>query len=301
MTVAKDRLLTEFAIEGVEDYRNSIAMIRAALKGHKMDVGEASGALKDMGQETIVLRRASNLMRLEWRMEHAAMLEAGRTLNDIRFIGQNVTQMWQAYTIAQMRVADASRDIASSQADVIIIQDALNRARRAGDIESVMNLTLRLSHAQDRVKRSSDELSKAQTQNIIGYAGIGLQVVGLTARLPIMAMHVQVLRGYMIEQTAATVASTVATHGATAADIAHTTAIKAKSAALAVMHALSGPVGWAILAGAAVIGTGYLLSTGGSQQTTTTIVNYSPTVYGGMGGLREDREDLVDSLRRRGG
>ncbi|MBM3291944.1 hypothetical protein FJY84_04630 [Candidatus Bathyarchaeota archaeon] len=303
MATAEDILLTRFKIEGVSEYCNSIGNVKSALLNHTMSVEQANTALSGLGKESQVLNRANNMMAAEFRANNAGLLAAGRALNDIGSIGRSVTQMWQSYSVAQIRVGDASRALDNAQSDVLVLQNSLNRAMASGDIEQITNLTMRLNHAQNQVKKSSEELNKAQQDNILGYVGMGLQMANVLGKLPTLAMHMNLMKTFTIEQTAATITNTAATYASAAADIAHTVAIKAKSAALAIWHSLN-PAGWAILGGAAMIGVGALaLTQQGSQiSNSSTNLNYSPTFYGGgaEANAKEDFGQLVDSLRRRG-
>ena len=121
--------------------------------------------------------------------------------------------------------------------------------------------------------------------------------------------------------TAAEAARTAATISSTLADIGHTIALKAKAIALGIVHALSGPVGWAILAGAAGAAALVYGMTSGIQTEkagvytkasplkfisgplagTTIHEGHSVNIYiSGAGSPRETGSAVIDALRREG-
>jgi len=89
-----------------------------------------------------------------------------------------------------------------------------------------------------------------------------LNMANMRANVSMGLMITQLaLQGSLLDKaTISSVAHTLATKAATIAHAAETAAIWSKNQALAVYHALSGPKGWAILAGAAAITTGVLAS-----------------------------------------
>jgi len=110
-----------------------------------------------------------------------------------------------------------------------------------------------------------------------------------------------------------------ATIASMATDVAHTIALKAKAAALIIAHALSGPAGWAILAGAAAAATiGFgLLARGESAGVYTkasplkfitgplagTTVHEGASIIiniNGAGSPQQTGDAVVDALRRAG-
>jgi len=314
----RDVLLTEFTNVGADDLITTLGTIRQSLLEMRdsgmsaaVGFGETKKQLMEYTDWLYTVRRAQTAMRTEFRVTHADLIEGARVLQDVGAIGRTVVSMWQAYTLAQTRVADAARDIREAQGDVVIIQDALNRSMRSGDLEQQMELTLKLSHAKTAAAEASQALTKAQNDNIIGYIGMGLQMGSILGRLPTMALHITVLQGLMAAKAAATIADNVGMAASiplmaaqdtllvaqTGARWTSVAAIQAESAALAIRNALAGPIGWAILGGAAIAGGAYLMS---QNQTRSMTIDYHPTVYGGMAGLAEDRDEFVDSLRRQG-
>ena len=366
--LAEDVLTTRFAVEGADDLITVLGGIRQELlnmgSSTAVGFGQAKASLSEYTDWLYTVRRAQTAMRTEFRVTHADLIEGGRLLSDFGAIGRNVVSMWQAYTLAQIRVADAARDIRSAQADVTITQDTLNRAMRSGTLEQQMNLQLQLSSAQSKVKDSTEALTKAQNDNIVGYAGMALQMGSIIGRLPTMALHIKVLSGLLIakagaetadnagmvtsvglinaqsagvalqtgalgfnaaaltsrvgvetvdnmqmtyynamliSQTAGLATETGALGASTLARWGHVAAIGAENAALTIRNALMGPVGWAILAGAAVVGGAYLLSQQNNQSNktenrNTAVYNYTINVSspGGSG------DDILDAIRRKG-
>ena len=344
--MTEENLITRLRIEGAAEYMTTFAAMRKTL----LDLGYAHKPTIDAMNEATgymyAMRRAQTAVRTSWRVYHAELVEGARVMRDIGAIGRSVVQMWQAYTIAQTRVADSARDLRVAQDDVVIIQDALSRAMRSGDLELVTDLSLRLSRAQNQVTISGEMLKKAQQDNIIGYVGMALQLGDIIGRIPIMALHLSTLMAYhtagaaavatetgaIMVNTGARIGSAAAIEGQfvlnslyslqamgsaiigaetgamwsnTAARVANTAAIGQQSAALSVLHALSGPVGWAALAGAGVALGAYAASRGGGGgggQTNVYNVSYQPTLRAGATPAEQSEYlvKMMDSLRRRG-
>jgi len=328
--VSENNLVTNVSVRGASMYVGTFAELRAVTQQFGAGAATTIPQLKELAAQTYAVRRGTMLMRTEMRNSMAAMLEGARFMRDIGAIGRNVTSMWTAYTLAQTRVSDAARDVRSAQNDVVIIQDALNRAVRAGDIELQMDLTLKLSKAQSEVAGAQRDVSKAQQDNIIGYAGMAMQMGDIIARLPMMYIHLKMVTDIttadtlvkgantaagkvnivvdawgadvkaavalvQARKTAGTAADTLVTGANTVGIWAQVTALEA----LAIAQLAAIPVwGWAAIAGAAIVGGGLMLAA--QPKGGTTANDNSIIIYGGVSVQAEDTEGMIDSIRRRG-
>lgn len=226
-------------------------------------------------------RRAAMLARTEWRMMHEAGIELMRVFGDIGRIGRNITQMWQTYTMMQMRVEQASRGVQEAQAEVVMRQQELNRLQQQGITtgEEYITAQIALNQATARQEQAQRQLSHAQLENIVGYVGMGFQIMDVVRSLYIMQMHIHMVRfarqagivaitaesGALGVNTAVQEAGTLACikHGIASAGAAiqhgfETAALYAKASAMTVVTALSGPLGWALLATATAVAAGTL-------------------------------------------
>lgn len=309
MSIETQTLLTRFGTEGADSYMAEIGMIRKELLALGYAHEGLGEKLKEYTKFIYGVRRAQTAIRTTWRVYHAELMESMRVMRDVGYIGRNIVQMWQAYTIAQMRVADATRNVSSMMVDEVIIQDALTRARQAGDEDRIIDLQIQLGRAHNDVAQAQRDVTKAQRDNIVGYIGIGLQMGDIISRSVTLIYHMNVLLGLrtaeyvaLMSTSAAQATLTGITGADTATRILNTLAIKAQTSALATYLALIPGWGWAVLAGAAVAGLGYAATRGGGARGEPkggTTIHYSPTIYG-REAAKSANDDFIDSLRRRG-
>lgn len=267
-------------VVGYEDFIESMSRIAAGIRETGTVSRDTSLEIKNLNKPIWSMRRSLTGIRTSIRMYNAHLFEAGRIMRDVGFIGRTMTRMWQAYNIAQMRVADATRDLKTAQEKVSTVQRQLNQMQNEGvkSGKDYYDLQMQLITAQQDEKKARADLSRAQQENIVGYVGMALQVNDILSRIISLDYHTTVfgatlkfLKKYQDafnissaigtalkwESVKSSVASALATTHETAADAAHTAALWLKAKALAVVHALT-PHGWAILAVAGAIAAGTL-------------------------------------------
>jgi len=247
-------------------------------------VGEATKATRDQMREArapiLALRRAVVGMRTAYRMQHAAMLEGMRFMMSMGTMGKQITHMWQAWNVAQIRVTQAQEGYAAAQERVNLLQNEATSLQRQGVTsgKEYLDVQLKLNEAKAQAEARSKALAKAQQDNLIGYIGIGLQVTGLIPRIQDLYYHYKNMRnihemsktsilgevaarwsnvGAKLASAKASALNALRTGAETAAKYAHVAATWLQVHALAILNSMT-PTGWAILAGAGIAAAGAL-------------------------------------------
>jgi len=210
-------LVTEIQVAGVENARRQLIEFFRAFKSGTEDVKTLNAQMREIAQPIYGMRRALSLARTEWRLTHQTMIEASRIMRDIGRIGRTITTMFTAYTVAQIRLAQAQRDYEDTVKDVAEAQERYNRYLEVFGENSVFTQRAyeQLQNAIERQKQAEEELQRTQQETVMGYVGIGLQIGELIATVPTMIKHVNDLRIALstANMSASTLATTLGTIG----------------------------------------------------------------------------------------
>jgi len=103
----------------------------------------------------------------------------------IASIGYTLTNIYKTHTLMQIRVADQTRDVRDTEIELFKVEAM--RSQIVKDLGADSVYAMRLMDEEDQLtKRLVEEkrdLSQAQQQNILGYAGIGLEAFRLIPNL----------------------------------------------------------------------------------------------------------------------
>lgn len=187
---------TEIYVEGADEAKASLTDFFQTFVTGKGNIDEAVASLREHAKAIYGGRRALMLIRTEWRLQHAAWLEGARLMRDVGRIGNAITQMWQAYNIAQIRIEKAERSLTEAKRDATTSLRTYLRYLRDFTAESVFTKGAAedLTEAIEAHKRATEDLAKAQNDMRIGYVGIALQMGGLLATIPITIMHLHMVK-----------------------------------------------------------------------------------------------------------
>ena len=189
-------LTTEVRVEGVRDATQELIEFFRAFREGRQDVQTINAAMRETAAPIYGMRRSLMLLRTEMRANYAYWFETARVLRDIGRIGRNITQMWTAYTVSQIRVAQAQRGVAEATKTVAELQDRYNRYLEVFGENSVFTKRAyeELQEAQERLKMEQEELNRALEQQKIGWIGIGLQMGDIVAAIPLTIYHLKMLK-----------------------------------------------------------------------------------------------------------
>lgn len=214
------KVSVEAESRGVQEVAHDFAYFLEMFRQGEKDVKTLNKEMRQLSGSVYGARRAVMLARTQWRMMHVTWIEGARLMRDVGRIGRNITQMYQAYSIMQLRVSQASRTLNDSQNEFILRQDEVNRLVSHGVTtgEDYVNAVVAMNRASSQAKNAQSELAKAQQENIIGYVGIAMQISDIIATIPMFLMHIHMTRFAMQS-------SSIATGGAAAAQNVHTASL----------------------------------------------------------------------------
>lgn len=317
--MSEEEIVTVWREEGLEELMVS-AKDALAIMREFPEAGEQLSREMKRGSRTIYAqRRALITMRTEWRTTHAELIEVTRAMSAVGQMGKSIISMWQAYNIAQMRVADSARDLQLANTSVTILQDEMNRlvSRGVTTGEEYIDISLRLADAKAKAAAASRDYSQAQQDNIAGYVGMGLQAVGLIGNLVDLAYHLSMIKRMHTGLATAIGAETLARVGLTGTMWGQ---VSAQIALLATNPATMALIPIGITLGATALAYwisqrsrqfgGVIEETGWyylhKKETVIpagrqggVVINFSPTIYGTA--RADDAYDkFIDRLRRKG-
>lgn len=189
-------VITRYEVVGAQDVIRTNAELWNSFRQGEMNVKEFSTSLKENMEGTYAMRRAYSGMRMAIRVSWAPLLETAQALNDVGRIGRDVVQMWQAYTMGQLRIERAMRDVADAQQEVAKWQSLYNQYLRDFGADSAItkDASENLIDAYKRLKETQEAATKAQSDMVFGFVGMGLEATGIIGTLVSLAYHVKVLK-----------------------------------------------------------------------------------------------------------
>lgn len=257
-------LETEVRVLGADKFvRDMLECNKAILKVGTVSETTAT-QLKETRAPILAMSRAISTVRMGTKLHYAEMLESVRLMQKLGTIGYKVTGMWQAWNIAQMRVSNAQQSYQQASNNVVVLQEELNRLQQQGITsgEEYIGIQIRLNQAKAEATRASNDLTRAQQENIVGYLGMGLQVTGLVANMVQLYTQYQMMQAIHGSVTAALGVETAARYANAAASW-----IQAK--AQAAVTALTPFVGPALVAAglaAAAVAVGWIAAQASMQK-----------------------------------
>jgi len=242
-------LVTEIQVVGVEDVTQKLIEYFNAYKQGTQDIQTLNEAMRQTAAPIYGMRRSLMLLRTEWRVMHAVWIEGARVMRDIGRIGRNVTQIWTAWTVGQIRLENASRNYREACEEVAKAQQEYNEYLEAFGEASIYTKEAyeRLQEAIERQRDAEQQLQRAQQETIIGYIGIALQIGDIIGTIPTMILHIHMLQATMKTASIAakTLTASLGTIGAVLAGFA---------AGVMVVQALTEAFGQTGAAASAIIG-----------------------------------------------
>jgi len=263
-------IVTRYEVVGAEDVIRTNAQLWQSYKQGGMDVKQFSTAVKENMEGTYAMRRAYSGMRMALRTEMAPLLESAKVLNDLGRIGRDVVQMWQAYTLGQIRIERAARDVVDATQDVAKWQQLYNEYLRdfGADSGFTKDASDNLTEAYKHLKDAQDAAAKAQNDMNIGYVGMVLESASVVSSVISLITHVKMLQA-TLAATSGEAGLGALIKGLTGASLAATESVTAFAAAGESMSMLGfGAAGTAagLLAPLAVVLPPLLLDFAGRQE-----------------------------------
>ena len=199
MSDVQTRVGLGFDSSGASAVASDIGSIYRALRDGESTVKQANQALHQYTGSIYAQRRAIMMIRTEWRNNNAALLESMRGMMAAARIGRTLTNVYQTYTLMQIRSADAQRDIRNTEEDLLRIQGLRERAVRdlgAGSVYAI-DLLEQERKITERLNEEKQDLVRAQRENIVGYTGMGLSMIGVLASSVDLYYHMKITKAIL--------------------------------------------------------------------------------------------------------
>jgi hypothetical protein len=138
--------------------------------------------------------RESNMV---WRVQTYEVKQYLSVLNQVGNIGQTVMNIWQAYTVGQIRVERATRDVADAHRDVVKWQNLMNEALQTWGEDSADYLYAKEQwlNVLSREKDATDAATKATSDMNLGYFTMGMTAFTAAAHIGTLFESIQKLGG----------------------------------------------------------------------------------------------------------
>lgn len=194
--MSTEEIKTIWTEEGLDELMMSAKDALANFKAFPEASEDISLAMKRGTANIYGQRRALIAIRTEWRTTHAELIEVGRAMQAVGAIGKTLMSMFQAHTLAQMRLADATRDLESATGKTGILREEMFRLERDGKrgTEEYIDTQMRLVDAENSAADAHANLGRVQQENIFGYASMGLSVIGVVGNLIDLAYHIKIIQ-----------------------------------------------------------------------------------------------------------
>ncbi len=178
-------------VRGASSASDEIRKIYDALRAGSVTVDQANEQMRQFNGSILAQRRAIMMIRTEWRNQNAALFEGMRLMRSTAQLGRTLTSVYSVYTLMQTRMQDKTRDVRDVGEELNRVQDQRLVLQR--DLGTTNIYALSLMQQEERLtKRLAEEkreLKRAQDQNIIGYIGIGLQMMNVITTVVQMLTH----------------------------------------------------------------------------------------------------------------
>lgn len=120
------------------------------------------------------MRNEQRAVARQFELNNRGIVSTMRAINTLGNIAQRGIAVWQAWTLSQIRLGDAQRDLRDIQKD-------LAEAIASGDIEAQTKLREDEADAIERV-------NQVQNDNILGYIAMGLTIASMASNITTKAL-----------------------------------------------------------------------------------------------------------------
>jgi methyl-accepting chemotaxis protein len=157
---------------------------------------ETAREMRELTRPIYEQRRALNAIKATWRVQHATLVETTRVFRQLGHIGRDLIRIFQSYSVAQLRIERAQRDVAEATRDVAYYQDLYNRyVRDFGETSPLAQDALeKLRRAQDDLKRATETVNRAQRDMIGFWISAPLNAVDFIASLAMISANLTALK-----------------------------------------------------------------------------------------------------------
>jgi len=163
----------------VVGHRDAIEASKQILQAYKQQglIGEEVVRVwQEQRRAVYQAQQAYNTIRTQMRLQHAEMIQTMRLMGHVVSIGRTALTMWSAYSLAQLRAAEAEERHQEAAQEVTRLEALYaHYVEEFGESSIFAQKALKeLNEARERERRLLRELRRAQMENAAGYASMGL-------------------------------------------------------------------------------------------------------------------------------
>jgi len=182
-------------------------LVNATLQEHMELLREIPTAAKEIGSSMRDLtnverqyRRGIVAVRTAWRNQHAAWIETMRIARRVQSVFRTFRQLFESYTLGQIRIERQARDVADAQKDVAYYTDLYNQYLRDFGEESALTEDAydKMKDAIQRAKDEQDALSTAQNDMLAFWISAAVEMpIQVAFAVTGIVTNLNTLRGVM--------------------------------------------------------------------------------------------------------
>lgn len=204
-----------FGSSGASGVRSDIASIYKALREGKKTVKEANADLREYTASINTQTRAVAAMGKSYKAQYVVWFESARVMKDVGYIGRSLLSVYQAHTLHQIRLGNATRNVTEIERELARVTEEYTRIVHDLGPESIyaQQRMTEMTYLTTQHTRAVEGLSNAQRDSNLMWASTVMTLTGTVSNLSYMAQHLSTLRNLLSDSTlrAATLASTFTT------------------------------------------------------------------------------------------
>ena len=188
----------------VVGHRDAIEASKQILQAYKQQglIGEEVVRVwQEQRRAVYQAQQAYNTIRTQMRLQHAEMIQTMRLMGYITSAGRALTYMWNTYSLAQLRIANAEQRHYEAAQKVAELEARYSQyVRDFGESSIFAQRALEeLNEARERERRLLRELRRAQQQNIIGYAGMAMYALQFARAVGYSYLELKTLKATLLD------------------------------------------------------------------------------------------------------
>jgi hypothetical protein len=191
-----EALETEIRVLGFEETIRTLQDYMKTIRETGVVTKEMAEDAREMMRSYREVRRTISHMRTVWKAHHATLLEGIRAFRQFGYIGRELVRMWQAYSVAMLRIERAQRDVEDAARDVAYYQQLYNQYLRDFGKESIFTQQSweNLQRAIESEKEALAIAQKTHEDMRAGWVLMGLDAVTFAGNLAHVAEAAFVLK-----------------------------------------------------------------------------------------------------------
>jgi len=177
--------------------------IYKALREGKTSIKDANADLRELTSGIYLQQRAIIALNRTYKAEHAIMFESARAMSNLGSVGRTMLNMYNTYTLQQLRMGDAMRDATDIERELSRVTEEYARVVHDLGPESIyaQQLMAEMTHLTEQHTYAVERLSDAQRDNNVMWASMALTVPSAMSNLIYLNQHLSTLHTLLSDST----------------------------------------------------------------------------------------------------